>query len=80
MGLFEVPKPLSTLGIGVDLLPEQLKNSTILTGNDLGMLANVEVLPSGSALVSDKESVHNKAHKLLQEGHILEAWDVLVSN
>src|SRR5690606_19857864 len=36
MGLFEVPKPLTTLGIGVDAIPEEIRNSSILTGNDLG--------------------------------------------
>ena len=45
-GFFEIPKPLSTLGIGVDKLPEQIRNSMILTGNDLGMLGNVESLPN----------------------------------
>ena len=44
-GIFEVPKPLTTLGIGVDALPEEIRLSKILTGNDLGMLANVEELP-----------------------------------
>lgn len=43
--LFEVPKPLSTLGMGVDQIPEDIRNSHILTGNDLGMLGNVEQLP-----------------------------------
>lgn len=42
---FEIPKPLRSLGIGVDALPNFIKNSSVLTGNDLGMLANVEVLP-----------------------------------
>ena len=37
-GFFEIPKPLSKLGIGVDSLPEHIRNSMILTGNDLGML------------------------------------------
>ena len=36
--LFTVPKPLSTLGIGVDQIPEDIRNSKILSGNDLGML------------------------------------------
>ena len=43
--LFEVPKPLRKLGIGVDQLPEHIRNSSILTGNQLGLLANIEVLP-----------------------------------
>ncbi len=43
--LFEVPKPLTSLGIGVDQIPEDIRLSKILTGNDLGMLGNVEELP-----------------------------------
>ena len=45
-GLFSIPKPLTTLGIGVDQLPVSIKNSTVLTGNDLGMLGNSERIPS----------------------------------
>jgi len=44
--LFEVEKPLSKLCIGVDALPDAIKNSSVLTGNDLGKLANVEQLPA----------------------------------
>lgn len=43
--LFEVAKPLRTLGIGIDQIPGDIRNSTILTGNDLGQLGNVEELP-----------------------------------
>ena len=43
---FEVAKPLATKGIGVDALPSSVKNSSILTGNHLGKLGNVEQLPS----------------------------------
>ena len=44
--LFQVAKPLTTLGIGVDALPRGVRNSYVLTGNDLGMLGNIENLPS----------------------------------
>jgi flavin reductase (DIM6/NTAB) family NADH-FMN oxidoreductase RutF len=44
--LFKVAKPLTTLGIGVDALPGQVRNSYVLTGNDLGMLGNIEKIPS----------------------------------
>lgn len=44
--LFKVAKPLTTLGLGVDALPASVRNSTVLTGNDLGMLGNVEKLPT----------------------------------
>jgi flavin reductase (DIM6/NTAB) family NADH-FMN oxidoreductase RutF len=43
--LFKVAKPLTTLGIGVDALPIAVRNSKVLTGNDLGMLGNIEHLP-----------------------------------
>lgn len=45
-GFFEIPKPISTLGIGVDMIPLEIRNSTVLSGNDLGKLGNVEQLPS----------------------------------
>lgn len=44
--LFQIPKPLTTLGIGVDQIPEEIRLSPILTGNNLGRLGNVEQLPS----------------------------------
>jgi flavin reductase (DIM6/NTAB) family NADH-FMN oxidoreductase RutF len=44
--LFKVAKPLTTLGIGVDALPLSVRKSMVLTGNDLGMLGNVEHLPT----------------------------------
>jgi len=43
--LFEVEKPIATRGIGVDALPRSVRLSTILTGNDLGKLGNIEMLP-----------------------------------
>jgi flavin reductase (DIM6/NTAB) family NADH-FMN oxidoreductase RutF len=43
--LFQVEKPHAKLGIGVDALPVSVRMSTILSGNDLGRLANVQALP-----------------------------------
>jgi len=48
--LFKVAKPLTTLGIGVDALPLSVRNSLVLTGNDLGMLGNQENLPSAKEI------------------------------
>ncbi len=59
--LFEVPKPLTTLGMGVDALPEEIRKSTILTGNDLGMLGNTEILPD-----KDSIEVYIRMNKQLQ--------------
>ena len=74
--LFEVPKPLVTKGIGFDQLPDSIKLSKVFTGNDLGMLANVEVLPSDNCY--DEENIHFEAQKLLLESKIEEAWKILV--
>jgi flavin reductase (DIM6/NTAB) family NADH-FMN oxidoreductase RutF len=43
--LFQVTKPNTELGIGIDALPASIRKSTILTGNHLGQLANVQHLP-----------------------------------
>ena len=74
--LFEVPKPLVTKGIGFDLLPDEIKLSTIFTGNDLGMLANTEELPTGQ--FSSIEAQHLEAQKLLHQNQITEAWKILL--
>jgi flavin reductase (DIM6/NTAB) family NADH-FMN oxidoreductase RutF len=44
--MFEIEKPLTTIGIGVDTIPSDIRNSTILSGNNLGQLGNVEELPN----------------------------------
>ena len=44
--LFQVPKPNTELGIGIDNLPESLRTSKILSGNNLGKLANVHEMPA----------------------------------
>lgn len=62
--LFEVPKPLTTLGMGIDQLPEAIRNSQFLTGNDLGMLGNTEQLPD-----YDSINVYVKMHKPLADFH-----------
>jgi hypothetical protein len=43
--LFQVEKPNTQLGIGIDALPFPVRNSPILSGNDLGQLANVHEMP-----------------------------------
>jgi len=77
-GLFEVEKPISTLGIGVDSLPEAIRFSKVLTGNDLGMLANVEQLPEGmDPDVDPSEEKQKKAQQLLLKGDVEGAWNIL---
>ncbi len=93
-GFFEIPKPLSTLGIGVDAMPEEVKNSMVLTGNDLGMLGNVEELPNQKEIdafittVSEhypniKNMSHHQKHSIarnyLSYGDVSSAWKLLLS-
>ncbi|MEO6904455.1 MAG: flavin reductase family protein [Bacteroidia bacterium] len=59
--LFEVSKPLATLGIGVDQLPEIIRYSEVLTGNNLGQLANVERLPEVETISTYKNSASYKS-------------------
>ncbi|NAS12658.1 flavin reductase family protein [Poritiphilus flavus] len=94
LGMFEVPKPLSTLGIGVDQIPEQIRSSKVLTGNDLGLLGNIEQLPSQEEVIAFKESfveikelldatdeisLHRRAQEYLNEGEVLSAWKLLLA-
>jgi flavin reductase (DIM6/NTAB) family NADH-FMN oxidoreductase RutF len=44
--MFEIPKPITTCGIGYDELPEDIKNSDVLTANNLGQLAGIESIPN----------------------------------
>ena len=93
-GLFEVPKPLSTLGIGVDAIPDFIKESTIFDGNDLGMLGNIEALPTmeevsifvkqnfavkGVLSSDDTIKVHLEAKKYLDSNDVFSAWKVLLA-
>jgi flavin reductase (DIM6/NTAB) family NADH-FMN oxidoreductase RutF len=68
--VFEVPKPNISLGIGVDALPAAIRNSAILTGNNLGMLGNSTSIPVVADLPDDEQVMailrahsHNAAAK-----------------
>ena len=93
--LFEVEKPLQTLGIGVNQIPDAIRLSPVLTGNHLGQLANVEHLPHQDLVDEFKASEefdllmhsvdssdfasHRAAAKLLNQGEVIKAWLVLLS-
>jgi flavin reductase (DIM6/NTAB) family NADH-FMN oxidoreductase RutF len=53
--LFEIEKPVRNKGIGIDQLPENIRQSHILTGNNLGQLGNVEQLPTNEELGAYRE-------------------------
>ena len=44
--MFEITKPITTIGIGYDAIPEDIRKSLVLTGNDLGKLGGIENLPN----------------------------------
>lgn len=94
--LFHVPKPNTELGIGVDALPDSIRNSSVLTGNDLGRLANVKEMPVVDPSFHDdtlkniiqyysinpedmENELHTYAKKLLEEGKVQEAWQILLA-
>ena len=93
-GFFEIPKPLASMGIGVDNMPDNVKNSMILTGNNIGMLANVEALPNNDEITKFVDNIserypdiktasHREKHKLAQNylsyGDVESAWKLLLS-
>ncbi len=67
--LFKVAKPILTKGIGIDGIPEHIRNSKILTGNNLGQLGNIELLPS-----------YEDVNHYKQSGAISEAYEVYGKN
>lgn len=88
-GFFEITKPLSSLGIGVDALSEEIKKSQVLTGNNLGMLANVAQLPTATDVDNfGKEhpefmsinitKKHTFAQGFLKNKDVESAWKVLL--
>ncbi|MGJ7033682.1 flavin reductase family protein [Niabella hirudinis] len=88
--LFEVEKPNTQLGMGIDTLPEPIRNSTVLSGNDLGQLANYTELPAVDPEFSAGELpqlitgpgrtriIHLQAKTLIQSGKLHDAWQVLL--
>ena len=90
-GFFEIPKPLSILGIGVDAIPSEIRNSSILTGNNLGMLGNVEAIPSeedvnkfakehANYVGNNSTKKHTFAKAFLEKNDVISAWKVLLMN
>ena len=90
-GFFEIPKPISTLGIGIDQIPSAIKNSTVLTGNNLGMLANITLLPTNEDVDNfakehpqfiglEMGKKHTFAQQYLDNNDIESAWKVLLLN
>lgn len=88
-GFFEIDKPISTLGMGVDQIPAEIRNSSILTGNNLGMLGNVEQLPLNETVDNfgkehpqfiglETTKKHTFAQDFLSKNDVESAWKVLL--
>jgi flavin reductase (DIM6/NTAB) family NADH-FMN oxidoreductase RutF len=86
--LFEIEKPITTIGVGFDQIPETIKNSSVLTGNNLGQLGNIEILPSleeievyrkaNTQTFNSENEKHQFAKSLLDAGKVKDAWCVLM--
>ena len=91
--IFKLPKPLDKVAIGVDQLPPDIRDSRVLTGSDLALLASVEELPERigfqkndeeavafeQAKLEGKDALHKLAKKYLEQNRTLEAWQVLLN-
>ena len=87
--LFEIEKPITTIGIGFDNIPASIKSSAVLTGNNLGQLGNIEVLPTQDEVENFKNKMtisfsneaekHQYAKALLEMNKVHEAWCILLS-
>ena len=90
-GFFEIPKPITTIGIGVDALPIEIKNSKVLTGNNLGLLGNIAQLPTQEAVNNfgkehpkfiglETTKKHTFVQEYLKNNDVESAWKVLLLN
>lgn len=86
--LFEVQKPITSIGIGIDSFPDSIKHSKVLSGNNLGLLGSVEALPNEADInefskslkkFNDENEKHQYAKTLLEANKVKEAWLVLLS-
>lgn len=91
-GMFEVEKPLTTLGLGVDALPTAAINSGVFSGNDLGILGNIEQLPTHEEIkdfvansskmqewlqTENNLEIYHFAKQLISEFQVMDAWKAI---
>lgn len=93
-GLFEVEKPIQSLGIGIDTIPDFVKQSPVFKGNDLGKLGNINCLPTNEEIdifvnqnfvvkgvlsSDDVLTIHQKAKEYLDQSDPISAWKLLLA-
>jgi len=80
--LYEITKPISRKGMGIDYLPEEIRNSKILTGNELAILASAENIPDKKEFTlrnnKNTEEKHILAKEFLSQRKIEEAWQIIL--
>ena len=90
--LFEIPKPSRPVGIGIDRLPEHIRNSKVLTGNNLGRLGNLAKFPQPNVLAERKAephlqqllekedipAIHSLAQSYIEAGKVQLALEILM--
>jgi flavin reductase (DIM6/NTAB) family NADH-FMN oxidoreductase RutF len=80
--LFEIEKPITTIGVGIDALPEKIRNSPYLTHNQLAYLASVEKIPEKvnklNVDISEESVILKNVAHLLDEKKLQEAWQLLL--
>lgn len=85
---FIVPKPLSTPGIGIDVLPERIKYNTYLSGNDLGRLGSLKEWPEKSLIAfqsqlllrgQDEKDLIHRVKQLIDNENVNEALALLLA-
>lgn len=94
VGMFEVEKPLTTLGVGVDAIPNFVKESPVFNGNDLGKLGNAEAIPTEEEIAifvqsnftvkavlsaDDELKKQRLAKDFLDQNDTIGAWKVLLA-
>jgi len=86
--LFEIEKPITTMGVGVDVIPAAFRHSSVLSGNDLGQIGNLEVLPTAEEVQSylsshpkpeSEEALHFEIKNLVAQHRVKEAWCLILA-
>lgn len=92
--IFDLAQPKDANHIGVDALPESIRLSKVLTGNNIGQLGTLPALPDETAIKNfietnkefianiskDETAIHTAAKKLLHENKVEEAVCLLLAN
>ena len=80
--IYEIVKPISRIGMGIDNLPSDIVNSKILTGNELAILASTENIPKKIEFIlrnnKNKSEKHILAKDFLSQGEVDNAWQILL--